>query len=264
LILPTWILSINSNFSEFLQAFGPLRNQFGNALVRMKSIIREKWFYGFLSKGEAENLLYGCATGTFLVRFSKTVGNFAISFMGNEKIYHISIKSHGDSKGFSIYESASNSDKYYNTLQDIIRAYHYALTVPVWNTLPYEPYFQGELTSTEGAEVLFSEPPGTYMVRFSSSYPGALACSYIDDGGSLKQLLFQKNQKNKWEISPNTSGLSFASVTELIAANSDILKTPLMNACSGVTTSIIDKWRQEIQDQQKIIDQIWKPFYTTN
>jgi hypothetical protein len=51
-------------------------------LFKMRSILKEKWFYGFLSGEESIRLLQGQPTGTYLVRFSRSrPGSFALSFV---------------------------------------------------------------------------------------------------------------------------------------------------------------------------------------
>jgi hypothetical protein len=63
-------------FAEFLKGFGPLKQ----SILRVKDILSQPWFHGFLTNDEADRLLEPCEVGTFLVRFSKsTPGSFAIN-----------------------------------------------------------------------------------------------------------------------------------------------------------------------------------------
>lgn len=80
-------------FSEFLKCFGPL----GVCSTQVREMLCQPWFFGFLSKKEAELLLSPEQPGTFLIRFSKSKpGNLALAFADQKgRYYHILIKRYG-------------------------------------------------------------------------------------------------------------------------------------------------------------------------
>jgi len=80
-------------FQSLIQYFGPLKESKGLSFVdRMFDIFSKPWFFGYMEISEAENRLANSKPGTFLVRFSRTAGNFSITKMTNGAIInHIRI-----------------------------------------------------------------------------------------------------------------------------------------------------------------------------
>jgi len=242
---------------SFLKTFGPMQSTHSNCIKNMRFIFREKWFYSFLSKTEAEFLLIGQPPGTFLLRFARSTSGVAVAFVGKERIYHILINCN-QPHGFSVYEISTKTDKHYKTLQEIVHAYSYALVTPLVTLLPYEKWFQGDLTSQESNELLFGQEAGTFLLRFSSSFEGAYAVSVIDDGRKLRNLLIQKNEQGKWQLS-SEKGPSYTSIEELINKNSGLLRKPLLNPANDIK-DVVFKWTSESTEVDFMIDSIWKPF----
>jgi len=243
-------------FSEFLKAFGPLRGSGEiSCLKNMKLVLREKWFVGYLSREESQIMLTNKPPGTFLVRFSGSVGAFAIAFRGNDQVYHIKVKSLAP--GFSVYEQKTRCEKTFRNIHEVVQFHHYALTEPYTDNLPFESYFHGELTSEESNDLLFGEPQGTYLLRFSTSIKGAFACSYVYQDQKIKHLIFQR-EDDLWYLSTKLKS-GFSTLQELLDSQSDTLKKPLFNSASQVR-EILQKWNDDVVEIDKIITNVWKPF----
>jgi hypothetical protein len=166
-------------FNEFLKAFGPLER----CLRNVNELLSQTWFHGFLTSKESEMLLDPAPKGTFLLRFSKsTTGSFALAFKsrdgsGPQTMSHIVITS-ALPAGFKIREGNSTY-KLFDSLVAIIKHYSFVLKIAFASRITEQPWFQGDLNSSETEELLLGGAPGTYLVRFSSVRPGALALSFV-------------------------------------------------------------------------------------
>jgi hypothetical protein len=166
-------------FNEFLKAFGPLER----CLRNVNELLSQTWFHGFLTSKESEMLLDPAPRGTFLLRFSKsTTGSFALAFKardgsGPQTMSHIMITS-ALPAGFKIREGNSTY-KLFDSLVAIIKHYSFVLKIAFASRITEQPWFQGDLNSSETEELLLGGAPGTYLVRFSSVRPGALALSFV-------------------------------------------------------------------------------------
>jgi len=167
-------------FSEFLKSFGPIMSKESNCIKNMKMILREKWFYSFLSKAESEHMLDDTQTGTFLVRFSKSkMGSFAIAFKSKNRIIHIMVTA-VKPLGFKVLDNQTKKEKIFPSIQQLLSEYSYALKTPLDTELPYKIWFQGDLNSMESSELLQGMEPGTFLMRLSSSQSGSFVVSFVD------------------------------------------------------------------------------------
>jgi len=91
----------------------------------------ENWYYGSITRDEAENLLklYGIDKGDFLVRNSeRKIGNYSLSIRANEDIIrHFLIESNDDGTRFLIGKRS------FKSLNDLIE--HYKI-YPVFDADP--------------------------------------------------------------------------------------------------------------------------------
>jgi len=75
----TWIY-----FNHFIKTFGPLEPAGGvksSTLDEVTNLIKEKWFWGYMSGDDAARVLQGYKAGSYLIRFSeKLVGVFTLSY----------------------------------------------------------------------------------------------------------------------------------------------------------------------------------------
>jgi len=248
-------------FSEFLKAFGPMKSNISDCIKNMKLILREKWFHGFLSKTESEQLLQNQESGTFLIRFSKSkVGSFAIAFTAGTsgKVYHIMINS-CKPIGFKVYENETKQDRTFRDLNEVVKAYSYALITPLMSSIQYERWFQGDLTSVESAEMLHDQPIGTFLIRFSGSQVGNYAATFINFEKHIKHMLIQKIPGNRFQLDTEEGPrLIFHSMTEVVAhyKKLGVFKVPLPNPASEVN-EIIQKWTNEVASFESSIDAIF-------
>lgn len=118
-----------------------------------------------MSLEEARKFLEFQPVGTYLIRFSSSKpGSFALAFTSAPgKVTHVIIST--TSNGFSIKEQ--NQDKLFSNLPAIVQYYKNVLLTPFDSTLPYEPFFFGDLSGEQSTEYLTGKKPGTFLIRFS-------------------------------------------------------------------------------------------------
>jgi serine/threonine protein kinase len=112
------------DFGTLLKWFGPLEEQDKNFLATMQNLFNKRWFHGDISQESAETCLAGTEPGTYLIRFSSTPGNFALSKMvenhNKEKvILHIRIL-HSPGSQFSLHLDGKNTD--FVSLDELVKA----------------------------------------------------------------------------------------------------------------------------------------------
>eukprot|EP01117_Protostelium_nocturnum_P002786 TRINITY_DN13709_c0_g1_i1.p1 TRINITY_DN13709_c0_g1~~TRINITY_DN13709_c0_g1_i1.p1 ORF type:complete len:561 (+),score=199.63 TRINITY_DN13709_c0_g1_i1:207-1889(+) len=112
------------DFGNLLKWFGPLEEgQDKNFLGTMQNLFNKRWFHGDISQESAETSLAGTEPGTYLIRFSSTPGNFALSKMvenhNKEKvILHIRIL-HTPGKNFSLHLDGKNLE--FPSLEELVK-----------------------------------------------------------------------------------------------------------------------------------------------
>lgn len=120
----------------------------------------------------------------------------------------------------------------FSSLDSIIRHYSFVLTQPFASNITEQPWFQGDLNSSETEELLAGEPRGTYLVRFSSAKAGALALSFVLPNGSVRHARVNsacdRSGHEQWYIEGEYSKAQFPSVNDLIAfyVRSGVLRQP--------------------------------------
>jgi len=242
-------------FAQFLSSFGPMKARYSNCIINMKLVLREKWFYGFLSLNDSERILKDKNFGTFLVRFRKNLGSFGLDFVGRDKLYHISIQS--CNPGFSVHETANQTNKKFGNVHDVVKAYSVLLN-PCSNILPFQKWFLNDTSTEEANELLAKKEEGTFLIRFSSSYVDALAISYVESADKVKHLLVQPDKQGQWRISTD-SNTSFPTISELILRHSQLLKIPFGNPAFCLI-ALGEKWRTELVDVDQVTGSAWKTF----
>eukprot|EP01119_Soliformovum_irregulare_P006408 TRINITY_DN1836_c0_g1_i1.p2 TRINITY_DN1836_c0_g1~~TRINITY_DN1836_c0_g1_i1.p2 ORF type:complete len:291 (-),score=37.21 TRINITY_DN1836_c0_g1_i1:1012-1884(-) len=235
-------------FAEFLKSFGP----FTNCVVNTRAIFQEKWFVGFLARDECDALLESKAAGTFLLRFSGGIGSFALAFQGNEKVYHVKIRTLP--QGFAMLDQKSKEEKVYQSLHELVQSHYYVLTQPCMDKIYLQPYFQGELSREESCDVLFGEPAGTFLVRFAQSTP--LAVSYVAQDRSTKHagLTFESG---RWHVSLQPDS-GCRTLDEILLNHDKEFKYPLHNRVSSIA-QIIVQWTDQTAQISDVINDIWRP-----
>ena len=227
-------------FSEFLKSFGPV----SDCLTNIRNIFCQPWFYGFLSKKEAEHLLLAGPPGSFLVRFSKSKpGNFALAFSDlHSSCYHILVVSDMP-RGFSVLEQETRTHRTFSSLTEVIQQYSWALKQPLQITLPYEVWFQGDLSGEEAKDLLIDQPVGTFLVRFSGTQVRSFAATYVDTDSTVKHsLISYQTDPPGYRLPPDT--IVLPTLAGVISHYKVVLKTPLPNPLSKLR-SIVQLWKEE-------------------
>lgn len=133
------------------------------------------------------------------MRFCSSVsGSFALAFTSAPgKVTHVVIRT--TQNGFSVKEATQNQA--FHNLQEILEYYKSYLLKPFDSTLPFEPFFFGDLSTEQATEYLTGKKPGTFLIRFSRlddfmftfSKPGFLAGSYVDSYGNVAKCLISSS-----------------------------------------------------------------------
>lgn len=66
------------DFGRVCGLLGPINNSF---LQRVKNVSKNAWFFGGCSTAQSEKILLASGNKTFLVRFSSTGCNYALSYV---------------------------------------------------------------------------------------------------------------------------------------------------------------------------------------
>jgi len=189
-------------------------------MENVRTILSERWFYGFLTSKESELLLKAARepVGTFLVRFSKSKpGSFALAYVEKNSVNHILIESKMP-LGFQISEKKqTGQSRIFPRLQDIIEHYNFVLLRPFESTLPQSTWFHGDLSSEEAVELLSENmQEGTFLIRFSSK--GCFAASFVSKG-TVCHVLIDNQGMSSFTVNAGQTNqqITFNSIQELVA-----------------------------------------------
>lgn len=86
------------------------------------------WFFGIISRGDAEQLLSGKPVGAFLVRVSSRIWGYTLSFVDRDRFKHFLVDSQADGR-YSVYGSQSS-----RTHVDLVTLVKFHQTVAVSKT----------------------------------------------------------------------------------------------------------------------------------
>lgn len=100
-------------------------------IMKYSNFLFNSWFEGDFSSSEAYECLIGQRPGTFLVRFSKQAGAFAVSFVSVDgQISHSLIEHEGvDNNGYRITNDGQPLE--FNSLGEVVAYYGEALRYPL-------------------------------------------------------------------------------------------------------------------------------------
>lgn len=111
-----------------LQWFGPLDPQATAFLANITNVASKGWFFGDISRIEAESRLRAANKGSFLIRFSASQpGSFTISFLYSPQTGPKHIRINRNDKGELVYADAA-----YTNLDDFIRAQQRSLNLKMY------------------------------------------------------------------------------------------------------------------------------------
>jgi len=228
------------------------------------SISYRSWFYGFLTRSETDLLLRDQPEGTFLIRFSSSQpGSFALGFAASGNTAHILIKSEND--GFVVHEQESNTARTFGNLHELVDFYSIFLSRAFDSELPFESWFEGDISGTETSEALSGHPIGTFLVRFSSQV-GSYAVSFVGDNNQISHSLIEhEGVPNKgYRIINEKQILDFNSLKEVVNYFGDGLKHPYKSATNELfveASKLILQWKKkrakEMIEIMRIVDDLF-------
>eukprot|EP01088_Endostelium_zonatum_P003335 TRINITY_DN1454_c0_g1_i1.p1 TRINITY_DN1454_c0_g1~~TRINITY_DN1454_c0_g1_i1.p1 ORF type:complete len:753 (-),score=114.84 TRINITY_DN1454_c0_g1_i1:119-2377(-) len=261
-------------FSEFLKGFGPL----SQSLHNLTHILQQPWFHGFLSRTEVNRLLYDQPPGTFLLRFSKSQpGSFALVLVPeHNQTQHILIQSLYPLPGFTISESSNSSPspkKHYPKLWDLLSYYveNKTLLYPYTSDFIPQPWFWGDLTSSEAADIIKDSTPGTFLIRFSGTKSSSssfsnlrsneesqqselcFASTKVENNGEIRHTRIKKTPSGSWRDEGGAQ--EYRTMSELVEACGNVLRSPLISERSDLygmrrKKSLFGDWKEEIKREK--------------
>lgn len=92
-----------------------------------------------------------------------------------------------------IFTESDGQFKVFSSLFELIETYMgmKLLTKPYKSAVPSASYFHGDLSSEEANELLSNQPPGTFLLRFSS-LPGCFAICFVDQSQTVQKDLITR------------------------------------------------------------------------
>jgi hypothetical protein len=115
-------------------------------------------------------------------------------------------------------------------------------------------YFHWYLSTDEAIEVLYSQTPGTFLVRFSKSSPGSFGIDYVKEDGQVGHIV--ATSKKEGLVVSEPEGLVYQSISSILRSFPDILKHPLKFSFVAEKWFIGQKTREEalstVQNDSKI------------
>jgi hypothetical protein len=209
-------------FGAFLEGFGPFRSCIDN----VDAVVGAGWFHWHLTSAEAARLLANQASGTFLVRFSKSkVGSFAIAVKGADgEVKHARVE-----RGATPRARFALNGQSYASLEAIIQQLMAnGDLVRAFSASYYrEPWFQGDLSELEASEVLAGTRPGTFLVRFNLEKSGEhFVISYVDVRSHAQHVNVNREPSGFAVLSFEFVQRSYEDLREVIAANAALLQKP--------------------------------------
>ena len=216
-------------FAEFARAFGPIGSR---CMANLRAIVSQPWFCGFLTARESELMLFNQPPGAFLLRMASTGSGAAFSLahllVNGIAVVHIEIIPQQRGASFmSVSPDGATQTGPFATLPLLIEAFvAHTAGKPLQHALANEPWFHGDLTSSEAADLLASKAVKTFLVRFSGNSNGSFAMSWLDGVNMVSHVRFNK-QLAGFVVENHVR--VFASIVELIDHYKDLLKTPLEN-----------------------------------
>jgi hypothetical protein len=118
-------------------------------------------------------------------------------------------------EGFKIREGRS-AFKVFESLDAIVAHYAFVLKIAFASRITEQPWFQGDLNAAETNELLLDKPVGTFLVRFSSAKPGALALSFVDKDGAIRHARIMNQSDGRFFVENEQQKATFVSVSTLI------------------------------------------------
>eukprot|EP01087_Luapelamoeba_hula_P011486 TRINITY_DN312_c0_g1_i1.p1 TRINITY_DN312_c0_g1~~TRINITY_DN312_c0_g1_i1.p1 ORF type:complete len:968 (+),score=160.10 TRINITY_DN312_c0_g1_i1:957-3860(+) len=227
-------------YDEFVRGFGPLKSSVRN----IKQIFSQKWWHGYLSSEEAEYFLEGQPPGTFLGRMSvSNPGSFALAVAAERGVKHFLVESvmrHPQlptGRGVFIPQKPGKDCLAFSNLCQLVNAKEYSgvFIKPFTIDFIQESFFHGVLERDEAEELLADQPPGTFLLRFSSTQKPHLAVSVQGEGGKIAHRLLERKEGRYWN-----KNKKFRTLKEAVATFPD-LRFPAKNTRSDLY-SIKAEW----------------------
>jgi hypothetical protein len=110
--------------------------------------------------------------------------------------------------------------------------------------------------------MLGGHKPGTFLVRFSVSQPGAYAISFVEADGRIIHSLVEHDNipDNGYRITNNNEFLVFKSLREVVSFYGEALKCPLKALMNELAVEVCTKhiltWKKEREKQMEAVERI--------
>jgi SH2 domain len=130
--------------------------------------------------------------------------------------------------------------------------------MPFSSTLSFEPWFEGDISGSETTEWLSGQPPGTFLVRFSSQV-GSYAVSFVTLDGEISHSLIEHEgvDGGQFRIWNDGQALLFPTLTEVVAYYGEALLYPYKFTASPLVAQAskhILEWKDQRLAQITVIN----------
>jgi len=202
-------------FQEFLKGFGPLER----CVANVKSVVSAEWFHGFISANESKKFLELQPIGTFLIRFSGSrPGSFVLDYVREPgHVRSVRLSGHPTGGFSALIEGGQTKERVFKTLAELVETYASmnVLSRPFSTSLTNQPWFYGDLSGEEAEQLLMGQPPGVFLIRFSTQ-PGCFAASFVTENSVVKKGLISKVSSPNAGFQVNNTGMVFQSLDNLV------------------------------------------------
>ena len=199
--------------NSFVSLFGPLLPDYAPFQL-FRSVVKFPAFVGYKTRSEAEYLLGSQLHGTYMVRISQSeIGCFTISFNRNGRVLHATLR-----KNWPVGFNLEIDDKTI-TLKTFNEAFtnfpeHFGTSFT--SDFLWEPWYAGDISSTDAIQQLNKLPPSSFLIRASQSSPGAFAVTLKTITGEIDHSLIQRTADKSFTVCINNQNLKFSSLSELV------------------------------------------------
>lgn len=147
---------------------------------------------------------------------------------------------------WKLYDNATEREKNFRTLSEIVKFYNYALQIPLQSKLIYEPYFQGDIAVEDATEMLQTQFNGCFLIRYSPSGLGYLAASVKNNNNGIDHFPI-KQSNGQLVVQTEEKQYKFDNIDQLVDQFNKLNKftVPCVNPVSQVVR-IIENWKMEI------------------
>lgn len=209
-------------------------------------LVSKPWFHGHINQIEASRILECYEPGTYIIRFSD-IDSLSINFKTeNNQFFNIKIDVFQNNDEILYGVKEGNGIKRFNSINCIIEHYKKFLKFTPLTNLSLMPWFYGDLKSDEAFQYLQYEPPGTFMMRFSSHIKN-LTFDYVTSGGTIESCRAERLPNGGIKV----NDVSYENIESFLRTNINIFSIPYLHRSEVSTTK-----EDEVINSKEYLEQL--------